>query len=41
MKSENFCPLCGTEKGRFIKGLCKECFLKKHNVVEIPKTISF
>ncbi len=41
MQDENFCPLCGTKKGRFIKGLCKECFLKKYNLVEIPKTISF
>ena len=41
MKGGNFCPLCGKEKGRFIKGLCKECFLKKHKLVEIPETISF
>ncbi len=41
MKDENFCPLCGKEKGHFIKGLCEECFLKKHKLVEIPETISF
>ncbi len=41
MKGENFCPLCGTKKGCFIKGLCEECFLKKHKLVEIPEPISF
>ena len=41
MKGENFCPLCGNKKGRFIKGLCEECFLKKHKLVEIPEPISF
>ena len=41
MKSENFCPLCGNKKGRFIKGLCEDCFLKKHKLVEIPEPISF
>ena len=41
MKGENFCPLCGNEKGRFIKGLCEDCFLKKHKLVEIPEPISF
>jgi len=41
MKSEDFCPLCGKKDGRFIKGLCKECFLKKHELVEIPDQIEF
>ena len=41
MKGENFCPLCGKKKGCFIKGLCEECFLKKHKLVEIPETVFF
>ncbi|MFA4855062.1 MAG: 60S ribosomal export protein NMD3 [archaeon] len=39
MKSQNFCPLCGSEKARFIKGLCEDCFLKKNPVVELPAVI--
>jgi len=41
MRGEDFCPLCGKTSGQFIKGLCRECFLKKHNPVEIPKSIEF
>lgn len=39
MKGKNFCPLCGSEKARFIKGLCEQCFLKKNKVIEAPAAI--
>ncbi len=41
MKDENFCPLCGKTDARFVKGLCLECFQKKHSLVEFPEKISF
>jgi len=41
MRGEDFCPLCGRADGRFIKGLCEECFLKKHRLVEIPDAVEF
>ncbi len=39
MKGEDFCPLCGKTQGRFIKGFCEQCFLKKHALVEIPESV--
>jgi nonsense-mediated mRNA decay protein 3 len=39
MQGENFCPLCGKTKGRFLKGFCEQCFLKKHGLVEIPESV--
>ena len=41
MRGEDFCPLCGKIEGRFIKGLCEDCFLKKHPLVNIPETVEF
>jgi len=41
MKGEDFCPLCGKTKVPFIRGLCRECFLKKNPPVEIPDKVAF
>jgi len=41
MKDADFCPLCGKEKGMFIKGLCMDCFLKKHSPIDIPEELEF
>ncbi len=41
MKGEDFCPICGKTNVQFVKGLCKDCFLKKNNPVGIPKEFSF
>ncbi len=37
--SFKFCPECGNRKGPFIKGFCKECFLKKYNPLIFPERI--
>ncbi len=37
---KRFCPRCGSEKGPFIKGFCKECYLKEHRLVELPETLT-
>ncbi|MDD5162936.1 MAG: 60S ribosomal export protein NMD3 [Candidatus ainarchaeum sp.] len=35
-----FCPGCGSTNGPFFKGLCRDCFLKKHSLFELPpKTV--
>ncbi|MDP6670183.1 MAG: NMD3-related protein, partial [archaeon] len=34
-----FCPKCGSTKGPFVKGLCKECFLKQNQLLAIPEEI--
>jgi nonsense-mediated mRNA decay protein 3 len=39
MNSKDFCPLCGTEDARFIRGLCESCFLKKNTLVELPPVV--
>jgi NMD protein affecting ribosome stability and mRNA decay len=41
MKDENFCPICGKTNARFVKGLCIDCFQKKHSLVEFPEKVSF
>ncbi len=41
MKGANFCPVCGKQEGRFIKGFCEECFLKSHALLDVPETIEF
>ncbi len=39
MTLKRFCPACGSEKGPFIQGLCRECFLQKQKLVEVPEKI--
>ncbi|MAG22313.1 MAG: hypothetical protein CL943_03345 [Candidatus Diapherotrites archaeon] len=34
-----FCPECGSTKGPFIKGLCKNCFQRKQRIIQLPKRI--
>jgi len=34
-----FCPNCGTEKGPFYRGFCRDCFIAKHKLAEIPEKI--
>ncbi len=41
MKGENFCPLCGKKDGRFVKGFCLQCFLRKHSLVAVPEQLCF
>ena len=41
MKGENFCPLCGKKDGRFVKGFCLQCFLRKHRLVAVPEQLCF
>lgn len=41
MKNSDFCPFCGKTDARFIKGLCEECYQKKHRIVEFPASIEF
>jgi NMD protein affecting ribosome stability and mRNA decay len=31
-----FCPRCGKEKGTFIKGFCLDCYLKGHELAQLP-----
>jgi len=37
---KRFCPKCGTDKGPFVKGFCKACFLEKVPIAELPEKIS-
>lgn len=39
MGFREFCPRCGSEKGPFIKGFCKNCFEEKSSPVSIPSEI--
>lgn len=34
-----FCPKCGSEKGPFIFGFCKKCYLEDHKVLEVPQKL--
>lgn len=34
-----FCPECGNTDLPIIEGVCKDCFLKKFSILEIPKNI--
>ncbi len=34
-----FCPGCGSTKGPFYRGLCKDCFLHKKKVILLPEEI--
>ncbi len=34
-----FCPNCGSTKGPFFKSLCKECFLKKKQMLQLLEEI--
>ncbi len=36
---KRFCPKCGTGKGPFVKGFCKNCFLEKFPIVDLPEKI--
>jgi len=31
-----FCPRCGKEKGPFVKGLCKDCWLERNDSIQVP-----
>ncbi len=37
--SKRFCPKCGKETLRPVKGFCAECFALDHALVELPKEI--
>lgn len=36
---KRFCVNCGKETSSLIRGLCSECFLKKNEVLSMPKSI--
>lgn len=38
---KRFCPRCGREAERTIKGICLECFLEKNPVLELPEELKF
>lgn len=38
---KKFCPECGSTKGKFIKGFCEKCFLKKFSPVHLPQLMEF
>ena len=35
-----FCPECGATDVEMIDGICKNCFLKKFQLMEIPENIT-
>ncbi|MFH1239635.1 MAG: 60S ribosomal export protein NMD3 [Candidatus Diapherotrites archaeon] len=39
MPLERMCPKCGTNKGHFIGSFCTDCYLKDHDLVQIPEKI--
>lgn len=36
MSLNKFCPKCGATKGEFIKGFCKNCYLRDHKIIDVP-----
>jgi len=39
LQSKRFCPSCGKTSGPFIRGICKECFLKEHKLLILPEKL--
>ena len=39
MPLERICPKCGTSKGQFIGSFCTDCYLKDHELVQLPEKI--
>lgn len=39
MPLERVCPKCGISKGHFIGSFCTNCYLKDHELVQIPKKV--
>lgn len=39
MPLQKFCPNCGKETKKLIKGLCENCFKKKNKLLSLPKKI--
>ncbi|MBU2099988.1 60S ribosomal export protein NMD3 [Candidatus Micrarchaeota archaeon] len=37
--SFKFCPKCGSKKGPFIKGFCKDCFLQDNKLIDFSERI--
>ena len=35
-----FCPECGATDVEMVDGICKNCFLKKFQLMEIPENIT-
>ncbi|MBS3057097.1 MAG: 60S ribosomal export protein NMD3 [Candidatus Diapherotrites archaeon] len=41
MLIKRFCPRCGKETNALIKGFCRECFLKGHEILIVDEELKF
>lgn len=37
---KRYCPKCGKQVERLVKGFCEKCFLEDHNLLELPAEIA-